>query len=197
VTAVVPDEVIRGEKVVLREKRSDDARDDYAWRSDPDLARYDATKPLRASFADYETLYMEELDYPSPSRRSLAIEDMSGRHIGNIMFYSIDRLKGEAELGITVGDSTLWSRGYGTDAVRAALRHVFLEMGLNRVYLKTLDWNHRARRCFEKAGFLPYGAMRRGGDTFVLMDIRRERFLRDVAITREDTPDEARPTGDE
>lgn len=177
-TAVVPDEVIRGEKVVLREKRLSDASDDYAWRSDGELARYDAAKPLTASFSDYLSLYSEEMNYPSPSRRSLAIEDLSGRHIGNIMFYSIDRLRGEAELGITIGGSELWSRGYGTDAVQAALRHVFSDLRLKRVYLKTLDWNHRALRCFEKAGFVRYGAMRRGGDTFVLMEVRQERFLR-------------------
>ena len=176
-TAVVPGEVIRGEKVVLREKRLSDASDDYAWRSDPDLARYDATKPLKASFADYLSLYAEELNYPSLSRRSLAIEDLSGRHIGNIMFYSIDRLRGEAELGITIGAGSRWSRGYGADAVRAALRHIFSELGLARVYLKTLEWNHRARRCFEKAGFVRYGAVRRGADTFSLMEVRRERFL--------------------
>jgi RimJ/RimL family protein N-acetyltransferase len=176
VTAVVPGEVIRGEKVVLREKRVSDASDDYAWRSDPELARYDAAKPLTASFSDYLSLYSEELDYPSPSRRSLAIEDASGQHIGNIMFYGIDRLKGEAELGITIGVDSHWSQGFGSDAVRAALRYSFSDLALKRVYLKTLEWNHRALRCFEKAGFVRYGAMRRSGETFVLMEIRRERF---------------------
>ena len=39
--------VIAGEKVVLRKKRIEDAEDDYAWRTDEELARLDATKPLR------------------------------------------------------------------------------------------------------------------------------------------------------
>jgi ribosomal-protein-alanine N-acetyltransferase len=188
VTAVVPGEVIRGEKVVLREKRLSDASDDYAWRSDPELARYDAAKPLTASFSDFLTLFTEELEYPSPARRSLSMEDLSGRHIGNIMFYNIDRLQGEAELGITIGVDGHWSQGYGTDAVRAALRHIFSLPGIRRIYLKTLDWNKRARRCFEKVGFVRYGAMRRGPETFVLMDIRRERFLLEDAGASPSTP---------
>ncbi|GAG15847.1 unnamed protein product, partial [marine sediment metagenome] len=147
---------------------------------------------LTASLSDYLSLYAEELDYPSPSRCSLAIEDASGRHIGNIMFYNIDRLQGEAELGITIGASSHWSLGYGSDAVRAALRHIFSDLALRRVYLKTLDWNDRARRCFEKAGFVRYGAMRRGSDTFILMEVRRERFLLDDASAPTGVPPTSR-----
>ena len=49
---VLGEEFIRGEKVVLREKRIQDAEDDYAWRTDEELARLDATRPLKMSFED-------------------------------------------------------------------------------------------------------------------------------------------------
>jgi RimJ/RimL family protein N-acetyltransferase len=35
------------------------------------------------------------------------------------MFYNIDLLKKEAEIGITVGVPEYWSHGYGTDALKA------------------------------------------------------------------------------
>jgi RimJ/RimL family protein N-acetyltransferase len=38
------------------------------------------------------------------------------------------------------------------------------------VYLKTLDWNVRAQRAFEKAGFQACGRSRRGGNVFVVME---------------------------
>ena len=44
---------IKGNKVVLREKRIEDAPDDYAWRVDEELARLDATRPLRMSYEDF------------------------------------------------------------------------------------------------------------------------------------------------
>jgi ribosomal-protein-alanine N-acetyltransferase len=173
-TLVVKGEVVRGAKVVLREKRPSDAADDHAWRSDPELARFDAARPFSASLDDFRALYEEELAYPSPSRRTLAIEDHAARHIGNVMYYNIDYAHGEAELGITIGVREYWGQGYGTDAVRALVRHLFTKTALRRVYLKTLDWNERARRCFEKAGFVVYGATRRGGHDFTLMELRRE-----------------------
>ena len=46
--------------------------------------------------------------------------------------------------------------------------------GFRRIYLKTLDWNERARRCFVNAGFAEYGRAARGGNTFVLMECRQE-----------------------
>ena len=173
-TSVVEGEVVRGARVVLREKRPSDVAADYAWRSDPEMARFDAARPFSGSFDDYRALYEDELAYPSPFRRSLAIEDHAGRHIGNVMCYNIDLLRGEAEFGITIGVREYWARGYGSDAVCALLQHVFTATSIKRLYLKTLDWNERARRCFEKAGFAAYTTIRRGDHNFILMEVRRE-----------------------
>ena len=37
---------LESKKVVLREKRIEDALDDYTWRVDDELAKLDATRPL-------------------------------------------------------------------------------------------------------------------------------------------------------
>jgi RimJ/RimL family protein N-acetyltransferase len=191
VTSTVEGEVVRGQRVVLREKLSSDAEDDYAWRSDPELARFDAARPFSASFEDYQALYEDELAYPSPFRHTLAIEDDSGRHIGNVMYYNIDHARGEAELGITIGVREYWGQGYGGDAVRTLLLHLFTKVALKRTYLKTLDWNERARRCFEKAGFVTYGTSRRGGHDFILMEVRREWLDLDPPDGGDDTQTDA------
>lgn len=173
-TTLVQGEVARGERIVLRERRLGDAPDDYRWRSAPDLTRYDAARPLTMSYQQYLALYREELLYPSPYRRSLAIEDESGRHIGNVMYYNIDTLRQEAELGITIGERECWGRGYGSEAVQVILEYLLGHSGFRRIHLKTLEWNRRARQCFQKAGFVESGRVTRGGHTFVLMECRRE-----------------------
>ncbi|KPJ49619.1 MAG: hypothetical protein AMJ38_03030, partial [Dehalococcoidia bacterium DG_22] len=98
----------RGRRVILRRKRLSDAKDDYAWRSDEDLARYDAVPALRLSFSDFVASLLVQFRYPDPARRSYAIEDESGRHIGNAMYYNLREAMGEAELGITIGDRRYW-----------------------------------------------------------------------------------------
>src|SRR3990170_7738889 len=162
-TTLAQGEVARGARVALRDKRLGDAPDDYRWRSELELSRYEAARPLVVTYHEYLALYREELLYPSPYRRSLAIEDEAGRHIGNIMYYNIDTLRQEAELGVTIGERLYWSRGYGTEAVRLLAEHLLAQRGFRRVHLKTLDWNRRARGCFRKAGFVECGRAQRGG----------------------------------
>jgi RimJ/RimL family protein N-acetyltransferase len=169
-TTTVEGEVARGDRIVLREKRLTDARNDFRWRTDAELAGFDAARPFAAAYEDYLALYRDELAYPSPYRRSFAIEDAAGKHIGNVMYYNIDAVRREAEIGITIGEREYWSQGYGSDAVRTLVQHILQATGFRRVYLKTLDWNHRAQRAFEKAGFRTTGRARRGGNTFVVME---------------------------
>jgi RimJ/RimL family protein N-acetyltransferase len=173
-TTLVHGEIARGTRVLLREKRLGDAPDDYRWRTEPDLSRYDAALPLTVTYQEYLALCREELLYPSPYRRSLAIEDEAGRHIGNIMYYNIDTLQQEAEVGITIGERQHWGQGYGTEAVRLLVEYLLGRMGFRRLHLKTLAWNRRAHRCFEKAGFAECGGAHRGGNEFIFMELRRE-----------------------
>lgn len=187
---------IRGELVVLREKRLEDAADDYAWRCDPELAAYDAVPPLQLAFASFLESYRFELDYPVPRQRNFAIEDLSGKHIGNCMYYDIDTHRAEAELGIMIGDRDYWSKGYGTDAVLTLLRHIFETTTLRRIYLNTLDWNHRAQRSFLKCGFVPIREHTRGGYRFITMEIYRDRLEQAPAQAQESHGGSASPRGE-
>lgn len=170
--------VLRGEKVILREKRLSDALDDYRWRVDEELARLDATTPLRMRFEEFLRFYAEELRYPSPWSRRFAIDTLEGLHIGNCMYYDIDYLRCRTELGILIGDKRYWGQGYGSDAVRTLLHHIFTATPITCVYLHTLEWNIRAQRAFEKCGFTPVRLVRRAGQTFVYMEIHKEDWER-------------------
>ncbi len=106
--------------------------------------------------------------------RSFAVEDEEGRHIGNIMYYNHDAVRQEAELGISIGQRDRWAQGYGRDAVTTLVGHLFRTTELQRLYLHTLDWNKRAYRAFQSAGFAECGTSWRNGNTFVVMEVRRE-----------------------
>ncbi|HEY50697.1 MAG TPA: GNAT family N-acetyltransferase [Dehalococcoidia bacterium] len=175
-----------GTKVRLREKRLTDARNDYRWQIDPDLVQLDAMPQLTISFPRYLLDYSAVLHNPSPKRHAFAIETIEGRHIGNCVYYNIDREKGEAELGIMIGEDDCWDKGYGADAVATLVDHIFNETDLQRIYLKTLDWNQRAQHCFGKCGFTPCGQLVKNGQNFVLMEMKKEHWQKeDRASLRE------------
>jgi len=188
VTAVVDGELARGQVIVLRKKTIADAEQDYQWRCDPELATFDAAHPFGGSLREYLSIFGDELKYPSPYRRTLAVEDMGGRHIGNVMYYNVDYSRRETEIGVTIGIKDKWGRGMGTDLIKTFVSHLLDTTILDRVYLKTLDWNVRAQRCFEKAGFRRYGTSRRGEYNFILMEITRDEV--DAMRLREQEEDE-------
>jgi len=164
---------IQSEKIILREKKIEDAPDDHAWRSDHELAGLDASRPLSMSYAEFLRYSREELDFANTGSKRLAIDTLDGKHIGNCMYYDIDLRRGEAELGIMIGDRAYWSKGYGTNSVELLLDHMFITINLRRIYLHTLEWNQRARRSFTKAGFREVKRVGKGGKNFVLMQILR------------------------
>ncbi|MSQ30668.1 MAG: N-acetyltransferase [Dehalococcoidia bacterium] len=179
-TATQPKVISEGTLIRLREKTVDDAEHDYAWRVDPELAAYDAVRPMTMRFASFLASMSEELQYPTQHRRTFGIEDRAtGKHIGNVMYYGYDTFLHEAELGITIGDRDYWSHGFGRDAVRTMLRYLFQELRLRRVYLHTLTWNGRAQTSFTKAGFRRVREVRRAGYDFVYMEAVPEDLERD------------------
>ena len=168
--------MIAGTRISLRDKKLSDARHDYDWQTDPELARLDATTPLAMSYTRYLLDYALELRASSVRRRRLAIDTLDGRHIGNCSYYDIDERRGEAQLGIMIGDRDYWDSGYGVDVVSTLVRHIFQETRLERIYLKTLNSNTRAQKCFCKCGFREYGHLRRDGYKFMLMELYRQQW---------------------
>ncbi len=168
--------MIIGSKIILREKILDDVKDDYAWERDPGLAQLDAASVVTTTFSQYLSDYANELRYPVPTRHRFAIDTLAGKHIGNCSYYNTSETRGEAELGIMIGNRDYWDKGYGTDAVTTLVNYIFRQTNLKRIYLKTLESNTRAQKCFPKCGFTIYNHMVKDGFSFVPMELPRNQW---------------------
>ena len=176
------DVVARGRLTTVRRKRLADVADEYRWRSDPELAEFDASRPVQIPFENYERNWAFDFRFTDMATRSFAIEDGGGRHIGNVMYYNYDQNRREAEIGISIGERDSWQVGYGSDALQALLAALFSEGEIVRLYLHTLDWNVRAQKAFLRAGFQNCGVSWRDGRTFVVMETWAQRIDRRVAV---------------
>jgi RimJ/RimL family protein N-acetyltransferase len=161
------------QRIKIRLKRLSDAKDDYTWQSDRELAELDAAAPLNMTLQQFTSEYTFELCYPSASRHEFAIDTLEGEHIGNCVYYNVDAGEGKAELGIMIGNRDYWCRGYGTEAVKLLLEYIFNRSRLDRIYLTTLNWNIRAQKCFKKCGFTECGELTRDDHHFIVMAITR------------------------
>ena len=149
--------MIEGTLVNLRPQEVSDAEWNARWWASEDCKwfmgrRYDSS--LVAAIEE-----TREAAVPAAGSRDLwmAIETKDGVHIGNCGLFHVEAENRSAELGIGIGESAYRSRGYGTDAVRAIVRFAFDEMNLNRVQLHTYAFNERAKKAYEKAGFVEEG----------------------------------------
>ena len=171
------DQVAVGQLLRLRRKRLEDAKLDWIWRTDVELAELDASPVSPLTYEQYRNQYAWQLRSTPVYRCTFAVEALEdSRHVGNVMYYNTDFQRRETELGILLGDRTTWNGGYGREAVGLLLDHIFTKTALTRVYLHTLDWNVRAQKAFAAAGFRDCGRVRRGRHKFHQMQALREWF---------------------
>ena len=83
--------------------------------------------------------------------------------IGGVGLWGISWTHAEAWLGISIGERDYWGRGYGTEATRLILQYGFVELNLRRISLGLHAYNERARKSYEKVGFVMEGRMRGEG----------------------------------
>lgn len=152
--------LLETERLVLRRFRAADAPMLAAYRSDPDVARYqswEAPFPLGDAIA-----FVTEVGHLDPEREGwfqYAIEGKdSGVLVGDV---GVNRGDGgrQAEIGFTLAPA-FQGRGYATEAVRRVVRFLLLEEGLHRVHATLDARNVRSARLLERLGFRREGLLR-------------------------------------
>ena len=140
---------------------------------------------ISKSFAQWsrDSEYMRLLDTDPPRLRSSKsikewtekeLEENQGMYWFAIRTLNDDRLLGDITLsviswgsrdayaGIGIGAREFWGKGYGTEAMQLLLRYGFIELNLRRISLTVFEFNQRAVRSYEKAGFHLEGRQRQG-----------------------------------
>jgi RimJ/RimL family protein N-acetyltransferase len=84
----------------------------------------------------------------------------TSRPIGVTDFYDFDVEHGLASLGLLIGATDVWGRGYGTATARLMLDYAFNVLGLHNVQLVVNADNAGALRAYERAGFTRSGVRR-------------------------------------
>lgn len=179
--------VIYGEKTFLRrfEDRLSDAEIArlYEWSRDQELLRQSGGTPTELDEHEFrEHLRGERLFGPTNRRMFLLFARDTLELIGRIGIFAIDWNRRDAEMGIVIGERAYQNRGYGRDAARTLLHHLFTTSSLNRIYLYTFAANARAQRAFAAVGFrVTEQGMRFTPDIGefegVRMEIARQEFL--------------------
>lgn len=162
----------------IRRKQVDDAVDDYRWRRDPDVVLFDGVEPTSIPFSVFVNQFQAELEVVNPERCQFSIDEGDGVHVGNIMYYNANRVSGVVEIGVAIAERAYRGRGLGQEALRAFLPYLFDTLEFRTVQLHTLEWNARARKTFEAAGFRTTARVLRGSNALLRMECTRADAVR-------------------
>lgn len=178
-----PGFVRRGTLAELRRHQPNDREHFMRWYQDPDIAellRHDL-QPLTVNQARG---YFDSIVLPASSAGTAwAIYDrVSGNLIGTTAVTEIDRQRSSCLFRIVIGEKQAWGHGFGTDATRLVVSETFETLRLHTIRLEVFDHNPRARRAYEKVGFVEKGrsvewARDRRLDV-IAMELHRDNWLR-------------------
>jgi len=149
---------LEGERLYLRPLNMEDLDRCLRWINDPELLQYLGRKTPMSREMEQAWLskqYKDERD----THFAIVLKD-GDRHIGNCGLDRADFTNRNAGFGIFIGESDAWKIGHGTEAAKLLLEYGFEELNLHRIYLTVFSFNKRARRAYEKSGFVLEGTRR-------------------------------------
>jgi RimJ/RimL family protein N-acetyltransferase len=152
-------EILTGRLVTLRRHAPQNLAAFRRWYADPEiarLARYQQT-PMRPD--EIERFFASRV--VGSDALAMAVHERStGRLIGSCAFSQLDGENGSALYHITIGESDVWGRGYGTEATQLMVDYAFGALSLHRISLFVFEFNERAIRAYRRCGFAVEGRSR-------------------------------------
>jgi RimJ/RimL family protein N-acetyltransferase len=132
------------------------------WTRDSEYWRLMAAVEARMPSAKEATRFFEkELEEAETGVYLFGVRTLADdKLIGEMALDVVSWSGREAFVGLSIGDRANWGKGYGTEMMVLLLQFAFLEINLRRVSLSVFEYNPRAVRAYEKAGFRHEGRMR-------------------------------------
>ena len=152
--------VLETARLRLRPMQRKDARDIYAYASDPEVARYVLWEPHRSLADTRAYIRFVRSQYRRGLPSSWAVQDRaSGCVIGSIGFMWYSESSQTAELGYSFSRS-FWNRGIATEALHAVIDSAFSVLPLNRLEAQHDLRNPASGRVMAHCGMRQEGILR-------------------------------------
>jgi [ribosomal protein S5]-alanine N-acetyltransferase len=146
----MPDFELQGEKTLLRPFRAEDISDCYiGWLGDPMVVRFSNQRFLRHSRASCQR-YMDSFSGTDNLFLSVRRFDTS-QAIGTMTAY-VSKCHGTVDIGIMIGDSSVWGEGYGQDAWNSLVNWLLVQDSVRKITGGTLACNVPMIRIMERSG---------------------------------------------
>jgi len=152
---------IETERLFLRALTAADATDAYAgWMNDPSVNRH--LESRFATLAKPDLVRFIDACNADPSTHLFGIFLRDGdAHIGNIKLGPVNAYHGLGDIGLVIGSSSHWGKGYAREAIAALTQFAHGMLALEKVTASCYGSNVGSRKAFVAAGFVVEGVRHR------------------------------------
>ena len=165
-------------RLILRRLDPADARDLFAYASDPEMTHWVSWEPHPSIDESKAVLAQIIAECEQGKRAQWAIVDKRDRKMIGMVGFNRWRQEEQAlEIGFSIARRH-WGQGLMTEAVRAVLRFGFRELGVDRIVAKHASLNPAAGRVMAKAGMQCEGAKQVGNYRPIHYSITRAQYER-------------------
>jgi len=125
------------------------------WLNDPEVVRY-SNQRYRHHTLDSCKAYLESFDGTPNYFWAIVARDSNLGHIGTMTAY-INTVHSVADVGILIGERTVWGIGYGSEAWRAVCAYLLSNIGIRKVTAGTLSVNKAMLKLMRRTGMIEDG----------------------------------------
>lgn len=146
-------------RIYLRALELNDYLTSYNWRNDTEITAMTGGNRFFVS-SEREKEWVKNVIF-NTTKLALAIcLKENDKYIGNIIFENLNFNNASCEIGIMIGDKDEWNKGYATEAYKLAIKYIFEEKRINRIYALVLEENSSSLKLHKKCGFKIEGILR-------------------------------------
>lgn len=155
----VNDVHITTSRLLLRPIRPADAKEVLSWINNEEIVKNFQFFTGKFSVED-ELHYIEKMNNSSTDLL-FGVTIKCGELIGTCGLHEVDTKNDTARLGVIIGKTEHWNKGYAEEAIRALLELAFYAMNLHKIYLNVFVTNEKSVHLYTEVGFQTEGTLRK------------------------------------
>ena len=138
------------------------------WLNDPAVNQYLESR-LSVQTSDSVTRYVADNNAANDAILFGIFEKATSLHIGNIRISKISWMHGHADIGLLIGETDRWGKGYAREAIGSATRAAFETLKLRKLVAGCYVSNGGSFRAFQHCDYREVGRLQahwKNGDHF-------------------------------
>jgi RimJ/RimL family protein N-acetyltransferase len=143
------------ERIILRQFRDSDLEEFIAYRSDPQVAKYQGWDlPYQRETGQAFVEEMKTAQPGTPGKWFQAAIELKTKHalLGDCAFHVMASDPRQSYIGVTLARE-YWGKGYAEEACRRLIDYLFSELGQHRIVAECDVENTNSFRLLEQLGF--------------------------------------------